>query len=279
MLAYNWAEIRFAGHTVTAVRLAIKPGFRGHSMIGIKSTARKESVFIRLAEDPRFFIFREELYCYYNRPLRHKIRMCAHRLDELATPGPLMPLDYGNKQLEKNWCFFERDDTLYTVYHPAGFTSLEFEYRQDTDRFVFKREFSTDGIVWQHGEARGSTPPLFRGGKMTMFFHSWRQENPEDNKHLLRPGNPHPNSQPVKHPCKVYYVGYCEFEPNPPFKVIRHSVRPIELPGFKQYRIVFPSSAVREPDGWRLACGVDDTFSTSIHVTDEQIEESMTMRP
>jgi len=275
MLGYNWAEIDFHGDTITAVRISLKPGMRGHSVVGISSLKHKTPRFIKLAEDPRLFVFRDTLYCSYTRALNLAMRICMHRLDSSLEPGPIMAFDYGT-DVEKNWCFFERDDTLYTVYSPAGFTVLELEC-ENPDRFSVRREFVTSGIEWDYGEARGSTPPVLHEGRLTMFFHSSRAALVAEHPYLLHPldlpGAPPWPYGPAN--TRIYYIGYCEFEPASPFRIIRRSLRPILLPGFEQYRVIFPGSAIREVGGWRLACGLDDYVSATIHVTDAQIQESL----
>ena len=259
MPRFNWAEIEFGGEVITAVRNATLPLRPYCSKIEISSPSLDQPRLIEHAEDPRFFIHRGRLYCYYTLPIErdrrivYKVRVTE--LDALLCPVATYTIEYGHGK-ERNWGFFTRGDELYAVYDPDGFKVLHFSDFEVADEYI------TPGLRWSHGRACGSTPPVEHNGRLSMFFHSRRRERTW-------------NGRPTIASDRTYYIGYCEFEPDPPFRAVRYSAYPIPLKEADEHMVIFPCSASRNGAGWRLACGFDDKRNGVVCVSDDAIERSM----
>lgn len=266
--AYNWAEIHFKGSLITATRFTEIDGrtYGGKNKVVIHSRPSNAKSVLPGGEDPRFFVYRDRLHCYFTFVHARKngkvARVRIVKLgDNLRPCASYHPVSY--QPTEKNWCFFTHEDTPHAVYDLSRGRVLEFD-----DRFKMTKSYDNPGVTWDYGTIRGSTPPLRHGDRLVMFTHSWqRADRRRDGREAGRDSYKH------------YYIGFCELEPEPPFAVLRHSVHPIQLDEMSKYDVIFPGSARREQGGWRLACGFDDVRKGVVRVSDVQIELSMIARP
>ena len=249
-MSFNWAEIEYDGRIVTAHRWQNSPRRWNASRIEV------EGHVITNADDPRLVIHNEKLYCTYDafaRSLGHKI--CITSIDEKHETHVVR---YG-ASVEKNWCFFSLNGTLYAVYDLSKGRVVEFSKFQVCD------ELDSTPLSWDHGRISGGTPPVLVGDRLTMFFHSWQRQQwhgaDKDNYYV-----------------RVYHVGYCELDSKPPFAVRCYSKRPIFIKECGEYPCVFPCSARRSDDGWQLTCGFNDHRSGRVLVSDRAIDRSMGCR-
>lgn len=150
--------------------------------------------------------------------------------------------------VEKNWVFWFQSDSLFCLYQCQPSHKI---FRLEGTEAV--ETFETDFSAWPYGHVRGGTPPVEYEGKWLRFFHS------------------HHNMEPKK-PIHRYFVGAYLMEPNPPFKVLSMSKKPIlyasEIDDFSEEQrkscfhfkpnIVFPGGVVTRSKLWLVSLGVND---------------------
>ena len=131
------------------------------------------------AEDPRLFVFQDELYCAWvhsNSPDRPMAcQMNYGRLiwqdGEWLLKGWKMQTNAGGA-LEKNWV-------------PFPGTVLNFIYRQQPVQIILQfiegqvvHELDSPGPTWAWGEIKGGTTPMPYQGQLLRFFHSTLDNEP-----------------------------------------------------------------------------------------------------
>lgn len=171
------------------------------------------------------------------------------------------PLFGGNtKSAEKNWTFFSHDDKLLFCYdferHVIG---------EVTDEPNCRLVSTTDGISWDYGTIRGSTPPVcISDAEYLSFFHSRRMDR----------GAPHKNR---------YYAGaYC-FEAKAPFRITRYTEQPVfagsesNLQWDAQLACVFPCGLVVSGDTAIVSMGSNDMECAIARVNVPELLEKMTL--
>jgi predicted GH43/DUF377 family glycosyl hydrolase len=256
MNAFNWASIVHKGTRVTASRLDRVRPIRGQSSVRISADSASITHVIPKAEDPRFVVFRGDLYCYFTMPVgRRQYKVAISKLGADYKPSKPNVVWYGNP-IEKNWCLFEHGKELYGIYDPSLFKIVMFS------GLDVCAESITEPITWCHGRISGSTPPIRHRRKLVMFFHSWLRKSIWNG---VRTGSRK----------RIYYLGCCELSNKPPFAVIRHSSSPLVLEESMRHRIIFPCGAERTRGGWKLACGLDDRKRATVFVSDVAVERSM----
>ena len=249
-MSFNWAEIEYDGRIVTAHRVQDSPRCWNAPRIEVEGHVLTNS------DDPRLVIHNEKLYCTYDafaRSLGHKVFITS-----IDKAHDTYLVKYGGR-VEKNWCFFSLDGTLYAVYDLSISRVVKFS------KFRVCAEMDSAPLSWDHGRISGSTPPVMVGDRLTMFFHSWKRQQwygaSKSNRYV-----------------RVYYIGYCELDSSPPFAVQCYSKRPIFIKECGQYPCVFPCSARRADEGWQLTCGFNDHTSGRVLVSDRAIARSMGCR-
>lgn len=264
---YNPSLIRFRGQLVMAYR------FRRGTMIGgylaiaeldesFSVTSNQELAIQdekRALEDPRLFEFQGGLclsYVSYALPL---FSSCSVKYVELSKAGhwrASAPVEHqfivrANK--EKNHVPFPVGDRLHIIYRGSP--------RQIIFTAGERAELVTPALRWPYGEIRGGTTPMPYDGKLLKFFHSsLRNEMP-----------PLP---------RRYYVGAMLMEPEPPFRMLAISQRPVlrgsEADGddtvvhFKK-NIVFPAGCVENDGGFHLSIGINDSKSAIAKIKPEDL--------
>ncbi len=156
---------------------------------------------------------------------------------------PRLPDNDGNGWC-KNLVFFDRDNGfgLNVVFqcHPT----------QRIYNLTTGSVYETDGPRWAYGDIRGGTAPLPYEGKLLRFFHSRINHD-------------------IGGVAWRYFLGAYLMEPEPPFKVLSVSKKPIvyasEICGVKKKdchhfkeNVVFPGGAIETTGGWIVALGVND---------------------
>jgi len=206
------------------------------------------------AEDPRLFVYNDELYLSYTdgwNMAQAKINSDTLKVEEsyYYSPQP-------TKQ-EKNWTFFEADGKLYSVYDLNNHTIFEMNGKSWTK--VATTEFSHG---WKWGTLRGGSTPIRIGDKFLSFFHSAKD---------IVGG-------------KQYFMGAYTFEATFPFRPISISKEPIIAgewmdDGIKRLSnkiyVVFPNGAIRKEDSWMVSFGYNDWQCRYIEVKDELLKENM----
>ncbi len=209
-------------------------------------------------EDPRLFIFNNELYLSYT----DGYQMAQAKID----PDTLQAIDsfYIDKPVErrteKNWTFFG-EDKIYSVYsiHPHKI----FEMNRNELKEIANTEFIHS---WKWGEPRGGTSPIKIGDNYLSFFHS---------------------AKPVTYKGqggRQYFMGAYMFEGVYPYKPISISKEPLicgeimpdGIPRLSnKIFVVFPGGQVRRKDSWFVSFGYNDFECRVIEITDEVLNENL----
>lgn len=144
---------------------------------------------------------------------------------------------------EKNWTFFIHENKLMCVYKIHPHTVVEFDWN---GRVVSEYITHNIDINWKYGDLRGGANPVYKDGYYHSFFHS---------------------SLPWKHEHRRrYMMGYYKFEPNPPFKIVEMSEKPILWGNEKDERIledisplvIFPCGVIIEDNKFVVSFGLND---------------------
>lgn len=211
------------------------------------------------AEDPRLFVFNDELHISYTdgyQMAQGKINVQTMQAEESF---------YINKpsrgRTEKNWTFFEHENELYSVYAFSPHTI--FKMNGENWEQVHRTPFS---FKWEWGEVRGGSTPIKAEDKFVSFFHS---------------------AMPVKYKNqegRQYFMGMYEFEAKPPFRVLRMSNEPIltgeivldNIPRLSnKIFVVFPNGSVRKENSWIVSLGYNDYQCRYIELEDEFLESNL----
>lgn len=162
--------------------------------------------------------------------------------------------------VQKNYVIFEHPSThtAYCIYQSSPHRI--FERRPEWFELP-----NPDPPKWDYGTIRGGTPPMPYDGKMLRFFHG----------NLDNEFGPQP---------RRYYVGAMVMEPEPPFKVLRVSRRPIlygsEIDNIKvknrpphwKSRVIFPGGAFQRDGGFWVACGVNDSSCVIVKIRERDLQ-------
>jgi hypothetical protein len=157
---------------------------------------------------------------------------------------------------EKNWVPFADEDGLHWVYS----TKPEHLVLGQSQNWATKND-----LPWTGGVIRGGAAPVLTEIApykyvYTHFFHGA----------LKRVQG------------TVYTVGCCQFEPRPPYQVLRQTRSPLVWPDLpavdedvvKRY-VIWPGGAVPHAGKWHLACGIDDTNVRIISIPFATVENSL----
>jgi len=183
-------------------------------------------------------------------------------------------LEYG----EKEWMIRELRQPKYGK-NDMTWTEKNWVFGQYQDKLVFTYQAFPHHIVCQMGEGntvttswRTESPKCqfgnYRGGTQTFDFHGNRlrfchvvQNNPK---------------------AKLYWgysLGCYVFEPQPPFRIVAVSQQPI-LTGNELYtpncphwkpRVVICYGAIKNGEGWTVACGRNDSECILVNVTEKDL--------
>lgn len=221
-------------------------------------------------DDPKLFNFQGEQYLSWVEsdwaqtgiPTACCVKYAKFKDGKLSDfQWPRLPGNDG-KSFQKNYVFFENEGRLFCVYqcHP---THRIYEFANHDNDKDPSTVYETDAPRWCYGDIRGGTPPLPYEGKLLRFFHS------RINNNL--------GSVPWR-----YFIGAYLMEPEPPFKVVRVSKRPIlygsevgtvkkkDCHHFKA-NVVFVSGVIETHNGWMCAIGENDSAALLCRIKPEQL--------
>ena len=241
---------RYHGDTLATSLAVAHIGAGGDIMANAPITNVQESF-----EDPKFFKFDGKLFMSWVRskwPSEHPKsvveigELASVTLKRIACRG--LPGNDG-QSIQKNAVFFECGGVLYCIWHCSP-TQQIFTVSNDTVTPLPE----TEGPRWSYGQIKGGTAPLEYEGKLLRFFHSTL-----DNEFAF----PHKMAG-----RRRYFLGACLMEPEPPFKTVAVSKRPLvygseaggmpDLFHFKP-RVVFPGGAIARDGHFIVAVGVNDS--------------------
>jgi predicted GH43/DUF377 family glycosyl hydrolase len=161
---------------------------------------------------------------------------------------------------EKNWVFWSASLQLFCLYQTQPIQTV---YRVDGVKAI--ETFESESPKWPYGQIRGGCIVPW-DGKLLRFFHS-----PLDNE-WFTPQQP-----------RRYFTGCAIMEPNPPFKTIRVSRKPIlygsevcrlkvkERPFHWKSAVAFPGGAVVRGDHIVLAVGTNDSCIELCKLTEKNL--------
>lgn len=226
------------------------------------------------AEDGRFFLYRDEIYCFYNEVCSTDSRsISVARYDE--NNKELIPTQrklFNLQLLEKNWTPIETRSSkslLSFFYKLSPVSCLELDLDQHKASIPFnneQREIPRLLLDWEEkfGTIRGGTPAIDMDEMFLTFFHS-SFRNDQDGK-------------------LWYVMGACTLSKEFPHKVLSMSEKPIAFQsiyntpitnplGLRKY-VVFPAGLIREVKGREdhlyLSLGENDS-SVKILTLDTQL--------
>lgn len=207
-------------------------------------------------EDPRLFIFNDELYLSYTDG--YQMAQAKIDIDTLQATESFY-IDKPNEgTTEKNWTFFEYDKKLYCIYDLN--TMTVFEMNGSKWKEVSKSEWNG---CWSFGVLRGGTSPVRVGNNFLTFFHSALDIR-------NRPG-------------RQYFMGALMFEAKPPFTPIAISKIPLiagehiaeGIPRLSnKIFAVFPCGQIRKEKSWAVSFGYNDLQCRYVDISDELLSKS-----
>jgi FkbM family methyltransferase len=201
-------------------------------------------------EDPRLFVFRDELHVSYSALYRQGDKawtdVCYARLDQDANgdwrvADEFTPHYPARTTWEKNWGFFEHDGELLAVYSISPHRVLRIEgNRAELIAEVQMRFPAKPGML------HGGAPPVFHRGEYYCFYHRRLGASSE----------------------KFYTLDLYTFEAKPPFRPSRQIVAPLlvpdpsDRPGPDVPQAVFPGGAfIDQRHRWTVSYGYYDKWS------------------
>lgn len=204
-------------------------------------------------EDPRFFIFRDELYFSYIGLISREngtsviaSQMLA-KLDENLEVEKTWYLSFSQRNThEKNWQFFEYEGELYCIYWIVPHVILKIDLEKSTAKYLTETHWIVPKEWKFAGFLRGGANPVLFQDECYSFFH-WVYDPP----------------QPM---IKTYALGVYTFENRFPFPVSRISkasllvnkddTRPEDWP----VNVTFPCGAFINKNDWVISYGTHDTY-------------------
>lgn len=210
-------------------------------------------------EDGRLFELQGELWLSYVSSSWPTFPSCSHKYVRLSKPDHWRcdsPVEHHYKErdsLEKNHLPIPFGDKLYVLYRSQP---KQIVYLADS-----REERISEPLKWPYGEIRGGTVPLPYKGNLLRFFHSsLRNEMP-----------------PV---TWRYYLACVVMEPEPPFKMLAISKRPIargsEIGGDETRKhfkanVIFPMGAIEHNGGFCVSVGVNDSACVVLKLQEKDL--------
>ena len=205
-------------------------------------------------EDPRFFIYKNELYIqivlYLVQPHRGMKwgRVAIAKYNTMLF-SVLQYADDPNSLMEKNWIFFEYNNQLYCTYAMN---------RQHIVCKIFGNEaqaaYTTQYQLPEayHADLRPTCNLVMKDGLLWGIAH-----------YDIR-----------KDDIRYYYCMFYAIEPTPPFKIVKiqrepflHNPVPYNVVGNYTVACIFPSGLILEDKKtWVIAAGVNDTSTAFLRI-------------
>lgn len=208
-------------------------------------------------EDPRLFIYDNELYLSYTDG--YQMAQAKINPDTLEAQNSFYIEKPSVSRTEKNWIFFEADGKLYCIYNTAPHIIFEMDGKNWTE--VVRTNYVNS---WRWGEIRGGTPPQRYGDYFLSFFHSAVDSR---NKGMG---------------SRQYFMGAYLFESQFPFKPVAMTKDPLiagedmspHIPRLSnRIYVVFPNGKYRTDDGWMISFGYNDYQCRFIEIKDALLDD------
>lgn len=209
--------------------------------------------YARFIEDPRLWIFNNNLYCSYTMGVKgQKVGFCLIN-DNLETIEHYR-IDYGGN-IEKNWQFFQHEGNLWFVYSILP-KHIVLKLKPDTT-VGFTASTQTTFAYPDNRVICGGTPPVYHKGRYWSFYHDRDREQKRG---------------------RIYGMGAYSFNPNPPFNIL--TIAPPFMHGdmwggkrrVNDHAVIFPSGAYIENNNWFISVGYNDTDTRILRIRHKDIE-------
>jgi len=208
-------------------------------------------------EDPRFFVFNDELYLSYCDG--YQMAQAKINIDTLQAEESFYLKKPVYDRTEKNWTFFEHEGKIMSVYQVHPHTIFEM------DGADYKNAYQTEySINWKWGILRGGTSPIkINEDQYLSFFHS---------------------SIDTRDRQRQYYMGAYIFSAKAPFEPLFVSKEPlisgnrinINIPRMNnRIYVVFPGGVIPDADGYKVYYGFNDYQCRIFNVTNEMLKENL----
>lgn len=259
--AFNGSIIDYKGKTL----LAYRAGWAGSNChiceLGADDTPGPSTTLALVhplanfgREDPRLFIFRDQLHISFIGVQGHGGgNIITHQLyarlrddwtvEEVFAPSISARSPSRPNTWEKNWGFFDLNGVLHAVYSIKPHVVL----RIDGERVSVITETPTE-FTWHGGYLRGGAPPVLIDGEYWHWFHG---------AHDIPGGN---------WPTRQYNLGLCTFEAKSPFRVTRMAEHPLAMadhstrPTDQYCSVLFPAGTMFDGKRWRVSFGIHDRW-------------------
>jgi hypothetical protein len=210
-------------------------------------------------EDPRLWVYRDELYVSFTGVTNNRIRIFYGKitLPKVADGSPVvkevyMPTFPGRLDVvEKNWAFFEHTDgELYCVYSmtPHIILKVNGELAEIASQYALKNVYLPNGVL--HGGAVIKYDNLY-----WHFFHSFTEVGRSPD-------------HPLDHEGRIYNYSAYTFDNR--FNIVNWMYEPLykadltTKPEGYLHSVTFPAGIVVETRGaephFKVACGCHDTW-------------------
>lgn len=262
LLAYRWHHAGTAATRLAVAELDIS----GNAITNVQLDTGNE----HSADDPRLFTVGDQLYINFVLSTWPKIPttsvvMYGKMLEvKPHTIKGILQHGYpGNdwSGMNKNNIFFEHAGRIYVIYQSQP-EQLVFELQG----IVHKDVLSTPSLTWKWGEIKGGTLPVPYHDKLLRFFHSTLDNEPPPWR-------------------RRYYLGAMLMEPEPPFRQVALSSKPIAIGSesdeltpmerlaciHRKPKVVFPAGCIPLQEGWCVSCGVNDCATVLLHVLEKDL--------
>lgn len=207
-------------------------------------------------EDPRLFVYNDELYLSYCDGYQMAQAKINHETLEASESFYIdKPL---KSRTEKNWTFFQHKNNLYSVYSINP--HIVFKMNGSNFEKQFETRFTSQ---WKWGELRGGTSPILTRDGYLSFFHS---------------------SLDMQNNGRQYFVGAYMFDKEPPFSVIAISEKPLlageyiseSVPRLSsKIFVVFPGGVIEDGNGYNISFGYNDYQARYVHVSRETLKNNL----
>lgn len=217
-------------------------------------------------QDPRLFIFQNEIYICFNMQIREvaqgarqmyfaKLDLSKGIPDELD----LKRIDYGRYRTEKNWTPFEYEGELYFISDHSN----QRVFKVDVETGVAVEQSTHGRVSWPYGQVRGGSPAIpLNDEEFFTFFHSSKV-------YTLASGDRR----------KIYFAGALTFSRKPPFEILRMTKHPLMDETYyddqNQNSIIFPTGVLLEGDNLSLLAGKNDTHLILSQMSMEKLNRKM----
>jgi predicted GH43/DUF377 family glycosyl hydrolase len=196
------------------------------------------------AEDPRFFVYRDQLHLSFTAFNGRFASVLYARLNGLKVDQIYEPHYAHRRPTEKNWVFFEgADSNLYCVY---SIDPVHTVLRVDGEATTVASHTDSPVVGWVGGHMRGGASPVLVGGEWWHWFHGAKDDG---------------------EPNRRYSVGLYTFDADPPFSIRRYLKEPVAWASDDDFaasgnycRVSFPGGAVFDGRRWHVAVGVHDRW-------------------